>query len=74
MTEFEIRDMTEADIEPAVAMYKAGGWGERSDFMRWVLANPATQPLVGVRDGSVVATGMATVNGRVGWIGSIFVG
>ncbi|HEU6439819.1 MAG TPA: GNAT family N-acetyltransferase, partial [Terriglobales bacterium] len=73
MTSLEIRDMTAADIEPAGAMYKAGGWGERREFLEWVLANPATQPLVGVRDGSVVATGMATVNGRVGWVGSIFV-
>jgi GNAT superfamily N-acetyltransferase len=73
VTVLEIRDMTAADIEPAVAMYKAGGWGERSEFLQWVLANPATQPLVGVRDGFVVATGMATINGRVGWIGSIFV-
>jgi GNAT superfamily N-acetyltransferase len=73
MTELQIRDMTPADIEPAVAMYKAGGWGERSEFLQWVLANATTQPLVGLRKGYVVATGMATVNGRVGWVGSIFV-
>ena len=65
--------MTAADIGPAVAMYQAGGWGERREFLEWVLANPATQPLVGVGNGSVVATGMATVNGKVGWVGSIFV-
>jgi GNAT superfamily N-acetyltransferase len=73
LTQLQIRDMTAADIEPAVAMYKAGGWGERSEFLSWVLANPTTRPLVGLRNGSVVATGMATVNGEVGWIGSIFV-
>ena len=73
MTALEIRDMTAADIEPAVAMYKAGGRGERREFLEWVLANPATQPLVGVRGGSIVATGMATINGSVGWVGSIFV-
>ena len=73
MTSLEIRDMTAADIEPAGAMYEAGGWGERREFLEWVLSNPATQPLVGVRNGSVVATGMATVNGTVGWVGSIFV-
>lgn len=73
MTELEIRDMAPADIEAAVAMYKAGGWGERRDFLEWVLSNHATQPLVGLRNGSVVATGMATVSGDVGWVGSIFV-
>lgn len=73
MTQLLIRAMTAADIEPAVAMYKAGGWGERREFLEWVLANPATQTLVGLRKGEVVATGLATVNGRVGWVGSIFV-
>src|SRR5664280_192366 len=70
---FEIRDMTPADIDPAVAMYGAGGWGERREYLEWELANPAIQILVGLRDGAVVATGMATINGDVGWIGSIFV-
>jgi GNAT superfamily N-acetyltransferase len=73
LTQLLIRDMTGADIEPAVAMYKAGGWGERSEFLQWVVANQATQPLVGLRNGAVVATGMATASGGVGWIGSIFV-
>jgi GNAT superfamily N-acetyltransferase len=73
VTELEIRDMTPADIEPCVAMYQSGGWEERHDYLAWELANPATQMLVGVRDGSVVATAMATVNGPVGWVGSIFV-
>jgi GNAT superfamily N-acetyltransferase len=73
MTGLQIRDMTAADIEPAVAMYKAGSWGERSEFLQWVLANPVTQPLVGLRNGTVVATGLATVNRSVGWVGSIFV-
>ncbi|HEY5474659.1 MAG TPA: hypothetical protein VIK32_15910, partial [Candidatus Limnocylindrales bacterium] len=73
MTVFEIREMTGVDIEPAVAMYKAGGRGERREFLEWVLANPVTQPLVGVRGGSLVSTAMATINGSVGWVGSIFV-
>jgi GNAT superfamily N-acetyltransferase len=73
VTELEIRDMTPADIEPTVAMYQSGGWDERREYLAWALANPATHMLVGVRDGSVVATAMATVNGSVGWVGSIFV-
>ena len=73
MIVLDIRPMTGDDIAPAVAMYKAGCWGERREFLEWVLANPSTRPLVGVRKGSVVATGMATISGQVGWVGSIFV-
>jgi len=73
VTTFEIREMIAADIEQAVAMYKAGGWGERREYLEWMLATPGVQTLVGVRDGSVVATGMASIHGDVGWVGSIFV-
>ncbi len=73
MIEFEIRDMTADDLAPVGAMYVAGGRDDRREFFEWVLANPAIQPLVGLRNGSLVATGMATINGRIGWVGSIFV-
>lgn len=73
MTDLEIRPMTAADIEAAVAMYRAGGWGERREYLEWQLAGPHMSLLVGLRDGAVVATGMAAINGPVGWIGSIFV-
>ncbi|MGD0248253.1 MAG: GNAT family N-acetyltransferase [Candidatus Limnocylindrales bacterium] len=73
MTDLEIRPMTAADIDAAVAMYQAGGWGERRRYLEWQFASPAMRLLVGVRDGAVVATGMAAINGPVGWIGSIFV-
>jgi len=73
VTTFEIRDMAQDDIAPAVAMYRAGGWGERREYLEWMLATPAIQVLVGVRDGDVVATGMASIHGSVGWVGSIFV-
>ncbi len=73
MTELEIRPMTPADIEPAVAIHRAGGWGERRDFLEWELANPVIGMLVGIRDGSLVATASASIHGPVGWVGSIFV-
>ena len=73
MTDLEIRPMTAADVEAAAAVYRAGGWGERRDMLEWVLANPTIRPLVGLADGAVVATAMATINGPVGWVGSIFV-
>jgi len=73
MNAVQIRPMTPADVAPAAAMYLAGGWGERQEYLAWAVANPAIQPLVGMRDDAVVATGMATINGDVGWVGSIFV-
>ena len=73
MTELQIRDMTIDDIDGAAGLYRSGGWNERRAFLETVLANPSCQPLVGVHDGVVVATGTATVNGPVGWVGSIFV-
>jgi GNAT superfamily N-acetyltransferase len=73
VTDLEIRPLTTADIEAVAAIYKAGGWGERREYLEWQLASPAMRLLVGVRGGAVVATGMAAINGPAGWIGSIFV-
>ena len=73
MTEFQIREMTPTDVDAAVEMYRSGGWGERRPFIEKVIANASCRPLVGIRDGAVVATGLATINGTVGWVGSIFV-
>jgi hypothetical protein len=70
MTAFEIRDMTTADIDDAVRLYRSGGWDHERLFLERVLANPACRPLVGVCDGAVTATGLAAINGRVGWVGS----
>jgi ribosomal protein S18 acetylase RimI-like enzyme len=73
MTELQIRDVTVEDIDAAVGLYRSGGWGERRSFLERILANPNCQFLAGVRDGAFVATGLATVNGPVGWVGMIFV-
>ena len=73
MTDLQIRDLTAGDIDAAVALYRSGGWGERRSFLERILANPNCQSLAGVRDGAIVATGLATVNGPVGWVGMIFV-
>jgi len=73
VAELEIRGMTAADIDAAVALYRSGGWDERRSFLQTLLANPACHPLVGLHAGAVAATGLATINGPVGWVGSIFV-
>ncbi len=68
-----VRDMKPDDVPAAAAVLDAGGWHARAPFFRKALALEACRPLVGTIDGEIVATGMATVNGRVGWIGTIFV-
>ena len=73
MTAFEIREMTAADVEPAVELLNAGGWVERRPFLELMLANAACRPVVGTMDGDIVATGQGVANGPVGWVGSIFV-
>ena len=73
MAHLDIRAMAPTDIDAAVALYDSGGWEERRSFLETVLANPSCLPLVGILDGALVATGMATANGSVGWVGSIFV-
>jgi GNAT superfamily N-acetyltransferase len=73
VTDLEIRAMTAADVDAVSVLYQSGGWDARRSFLVRFLENPACQSLVGTCDGTVVATGMATVNGSVGWVGSIFV-
>jgi GNAT superfamily N-acetyltransferase len=74
MIGLEIRDMTAGDVDAAIALYRTSGWHDnRRSFLETLLANPTCQALVGIVDGSVVATGLATINGPVGWVGSIFV-
>jgi len=70
---FTIRPMTTADIAPASALARAQGWRDRQRLYEFVLRVPTCQPLVGTVGGLVVATGLATANGRVGWLGAIVV-
>jgi len=42
-------------------------------FFRWAVDHPTSFPIVADQDGRVIGTGVATVNGRVGWVGAIFV-
>ena len=73
MAELEIRDMTAADIDAAVAMLQSGGWNERRPFLETLLASPSCRQLLGFHEGRLAATGMATFDGPVGWVGTIFV-
>ena len=73
MTELQIRDMTEADVDAALALAKAQGWRDRRRFYDFVFRTSTCQPVAGVVGGRLVATGLATASGPVGWLGAIAV-
>jgi GNAT superfamily N-acetyltransferase len=66
--------MTPADLEPAVAAILAEDWGDRRAWFEFAVAHPACRVFVAEDDaGIVVGTGVATINGPVAWIGTIWV-
>lgn len=69
----QIRPMLAGDIPAATQVIVDGGWSDRSVFFEWAVAHPTCFPFVADDDGEVVGTGVATVNGSVGWVGAIFV-
>jgi GNAT superfamily N-acetyltransferase len=68
-----IRTMTLADVKPAAAAVLAGGWGERTAFFRFCAGHAGCRPLVAVEGDAIVGTGVGTVNGAAGWVGTVFV-
>jgi GNAT superfamily N-acetyltransferase len=70
---FSIRDLTTADVEAAVALGTAQGWRDRHSFYDLVLRTATCQPLAGVVGDRLVATGLATASGPVGWLGALIV-
>jgi GNAT superfamily N-acetyltransferase len=70
---FEVRELVATDVEAAVALSLAEGWRDRRRFYEFVLRTPRCQVLAGVVDDRLIATGLATANGSVGWLGAIVV-
>src|SRR5512140_1293993 len=68
-----IRAMTPADAPAAIAFARAEGWRDRTSFYEMVFRTATCQALAGEVDGRVVAIGLATVNGPVGWLGGLIV-
>jgi GNAT superfamily N-acetyltransferase len=71
--ELLIRDLTAADVGAAVALATDAGFRDRTRFYDFVMRTPTCRPIVGVLDDRVAATGLATANGPVGWLGGIVV-
>jgi GNAT superfamily N-acetyltransferase len=66
--------MTPADIEPASRAILADDWGDRRAWFEFAAAHPQCRVYVAEDDdGSVAGTAVATINGPVAWIGTIWV-
>jgi ribosomal protein S18 acetylase RimI-like enzyme len=70
---FEIRPLQAADVGAAIELARAQGFRDRTRFYEFVMRVPTCRPLVGIGGGRLVATGLATANGSVGWLGGIAV-
>ncbi len=65
--------MTPADVEPVAAAFIRENWGDRRLNLEFVTRHAETHPFVAEADGRIVGTGVLSVNGSVGWIGTIWV-
>jgi Predicted acetyltransferase len=65
--------MLPADVDEATDLILRHDWGVRREFLAFATTQPACSPMVAEDDGVIVGTGVGTVNGPVGWIGTIFI-
>lgn len=65
--------MLPVDVAAAADAVRRGDWGDREAFLRFAATHPNCRPILAERDGAIVGTGVATVSGRVGWVGMIWV-
>ena len=66
--------MTADDVVPLTDAIVADHWGERRSWFEFVVGHPACRPLVAEDgDGRQLGSAVATVNGPVAWIGTIWV-
>ena len=65
--------MLPADVDAATEMVLGHGWGVRRDWLAFAASSRHCQPVVAEADGAIVATGVGTANGPVGWLGTVFV-
>jgi GNAT superfamily N-acetyltransferase len=65
--------MTPADVDPVAAAFVREGWGDRRLTLEFMTRHAQAHPFVADDGGTVVGTGIVTVNGSVGWIATIWV-
>jgi GNAT superfamily N-acetyltransferase len=65
--------MTAPDVRPVAAAILADDWGDRRAWFDFVVDHPGCRVVAAEFDGEVVGTAVATINGPVAWIGTIWV-
>ena len=65
--------MVSADVDAATEIILRAHWGDRRAWFEFAVSQPECQPVVAVADREIVGTGVGTANGRVGWVGTIWV-
>ena len=66
--------MLARDVARAADVIRRGQFGEREQFLAWAIGQPTIRAFVGADDhGKILATGVASAHGPVGWVGVIFV-
>ncbi len=74
VTSPRLRPMHPADLGPTVAAILADEWGDRRAWFAFAMDSPACRVFVAEDgDGAIAGTGVATINGPVGWVGTIWV-
>ncbi len=68
-----IRPMLPGDVNFATEAILRADWGDRRAWFDFATSQPECRPVVAETDGRIVGTGVGTVNGTVGWIGTIWV-
>lgn len=68
-----IRPMTAVDVDPAANALIRHDWGDRRANFAFAAGHPGCRAFVAEADAAIVGTGVATLNGQVGWIGTIWV-
>jgi GNAT superfamily N-acetyltransferase len=68
-----LRDMTTHDVTAAAELILRNDWGVRHEWLAFATSHARSVPLVADVDGAIVATGVGTISGQAGWIGTIFV-
>jgi GNAT superfamily N-acetyltransferase len=65
--------MASWDVDAATEIILRADWGDRQAWFEFAVSQPECQPVVAIADGEIVGTGVGTANGRVGWVGTIWV-
>ena len=68
-----LRPMLPADVDASAELILRHDWGVRREFLAFATSQAACSPIVAEADGELVGTGIGSLNGTVGWLGTIFV-